>query len=97
VSGLKLRARCPRGSSGAGAPGNTMSKWKERMTKFYKETDRFGAVDNEGERYIVVEQQRSKLFRRVKSHVLLSGEKVNHLKDGTFQIFDTGKILRKVG
>jgi hypothetical protein len=34
-------------------------------------------------------------FRRVK-RVLLTGEKVNRLKDGTFQIFETGKILRKV-
>ena len=60
-----------------------------------KATDRFGAVDNEGERFTVVVQR--SIFRRVKRHVLLTGEKVNCLKDGTFQIFETGKILRKVG
>jgi hypothetical protein len=66
------------------------------MTESDKEMDRFDAVDNQGERYIVVELQRS-IFRRVKRHVLLSGEKVNRLKNDTFQIFETGKILRKVG
>jgi hypothetical protein len=62
-----------------------------------KATDRFGAVDNEGERYTVVELLQRSIFRRVKRHALLSGEKVNRLKDGTFQIVETGKILRKVG
>jgi hypothetical protein len=66
------------------------------MTESSKETNRFGAVDNEGERYTVVELQRSTL-RRVKRLALLSGENVNRLTNGTFQIFETGKILRKVG
>ncbi len=66
------------------------------MIESDKETNRFGAVDNEGERYIVVELQRS-TFRRIKRLALLSGEKVNRREDGTFQIFETGKILRKVG
>ncbi len=66
------------------------------MTESDKETNRFGAVDNEGERYIIVELQRS-TFRRGKRLVLLSGEKINRRKDGTFQIFETGKLLRKVG
>jgi hypothetical protein len=66
------------------------------MTKFDKETNRLSAVDNEGERYIIVELQRS-TFWRGKHLVLLSGEKVNRRKDGNFQIFETGQILRKVG
>jgi hypothetical protein len=66
------------------------------MTVSDKETYRFGAVDNEGERYIVVELQRY-TFRRVRRLALLSGEKVHRRKDGTFQVFETGKILRKVG
>jgi hypothetical protein len=66
------------------------------MTESDKETNRFDAVDNEGEKYIIVELQRS-IFRRVKRLALLSGENVNRFKDGTFQIFETGKILRKVG
>jgi len=66
------------------------------MTESDKETNRFDAVDNEGERYAVVELQRS-TFRRVNRLALLSGENVNRLKDGTFQILETGKILRKVG
>jgi hypothetical protein len=66
------------------------------MTESDKETNRFDAVDNEGERYTVVELQRS-TFSRVKRLVLFSGENVNRLKDGTFQIFETGKMLRKVG
>jgi hypothetical protein len=66
------------------------------MTKSDKETNRFGAVDNEGEKYIVVELQRP-TFRRVKRLVLLRGDKVVRLTDGTFKIFETGKILRKVG
>jgi hypothetical protein len=61
-----------------------------------KATYRFGAVDNEGERYIVVEVLQRSIFRRVERHVLLSGQKVNRLKDGTFRICETGKILRKV-
>jgi hypothetical protein len=61
-----------------------------------EETNRFGAVDNEGERYVVVELQRS-MFRRVAPLTLLTGEKVNRRTDGTFQVFGTGKILRKVG
>jgi hypothetical protein len=61
-----------------------------------KATDRFGAVDNEGEKYIVVELLQRSIFRRIKRHTLLSGEKVNRVKDGTFQISQTGKILRKV-
>jgi hypothetical protein len=69
----------------------------KKMTKSDKETDRFGAVDNEGERYTVVELLQRSTFRRAKRHVLLSGEKVNLLKDGTFQIFETGKVLKKVG
>ena len=64
------------------------------MTESDKETDRFSAVDNEGERYTVVELLQRSIFRRVKRHVLLSGEKVDPLKDGTFQIFEAGKILR---
>jgi hypothetical protein len=47
-----------------------------------KATDRFGAVDNEGEKYTVV-VKRSK-FRRVKRHVLLTGEKVNCFKGWYF-------------
>jgi hypothetical protein len=70
---------------------------EEKVTKSDKEMNRFGMIDNEGERYIVVELQRSTLFRRIKRHVLLNGKRVNRLKDGTFQIFDTGKTLRKVG
>ena len=66
------------------------------MAKSDKETNRLGAVDNEGERYIIIELHRS-TFRRAKRLVLLTGEKVNRRKDGTFQIFETGKILRKVG
>jgi hypothetical protein len=66
------------------------------MTTSDRATDRFGAVDNEGERYTVVELLQRSIFRRVKRHVLLTGEKVNRLKNGTFQIFETGKILRKV-
>jgi hypothetical protein len=66
------------------------------MTAGYKATHRLSAVDNEGERYIVVELLQRSLIRRVKRHVLLTGEKVSRLKDGTFQIFDTGKILKKV-
>jgi hypothetical protein len=66
------------------------------MTKSDMGTNRLGAVDNEGERYIIVELQRS-TFRRGKRLALLSGEKVKRRKDGTFQIFETGKILRKVG
>jgi len=66
------------------------------MTESDKETNRFDAVDKEGERYTVVELQGS-TFRRAKRLVLFSGESVNSLKDGTFQIFETGKMLRKVG
>ena len=66
------------------------------MTKSDKETNRISAVDNEGERYIIVELQRS-TFGRGKYLVLLSGGKVNRRKDGNFQIFETGQILRKVG
>jgi hypothetical protein len=66
------------------------------MTAYDRATDRFGAIDNEGERYVVVELRQRSLFRRVKRHVLLSGQKVNRLKDGTFRICETGKILRKV-
>jgi hypothetical protein len=79
-------------------------RWRDRtrhakgkkMTASDKATDRFSAVDNEGERYTVVELLQRSIFRRVKRYVLLSGEKLNRLKDGTFQIFETGKILRKV-
>jgi hypothetical protein len=66
------------------------------MTAADKATHRFGAVDNEGQRYIVVEVPQRSIFRRFKRHLLLTGEKVSRLKDGTFQIFETGKILRKV-
>jgi hypothetical protein len=66
------------------------------MTAYDKAADRFGAVDNEGERYVVVELRRRSILRHVKRHALLTGEKVNRRKDGTFQIFETGKILRKV-
>lgn len=65
------------------------------MTTSDKETNRFDAVDNEGQRYSVVELQRF-TFRRAKRLALLNGENVNRLKDGTFQIFETGKILRKI-
>ncbi len=61
-----------------------------------KAADRLSAVDNEGERYTVIELTQRSIFRRVKRHVLLGGEKVNRLKDGTFQISGTGKILRKI-
>jgi hypothetical protein len=67
----------------------------KKMTA-YKAMDRFDVVDNEGEKYTVVELLQRSIFRRARRHVLLSGEKVNRLKDGTFQIFETGKILRKV-
>jgi hypothetical protein len=36
------------------------------MTASDKATDRFGAVDNEGERYTVVELLQRSIFRRVK-------------------------------
>ena len=65
------------------------------MTTSDKETNCFDAVDNEGQRYSVVELQRF-TFRRAKRLALLNGENVNRLKDGTFQIFETGKILRKI-
>lgn len=65
------------------------------MIKSDKETNRFRAIDNEGERYIIVELERP-TFRRRKYLVLLNGEKVDHRKDGNFQVFETGKILRKV-
>ena len=66
------------------------------MTEPYKETNRFDAIDNEGERYSVIELRRF-TFRRAKRLALLNGENVNRLKDGTFQIFETGKILKKLG
>jgi hypothetical protein len=69
---------------------------RKKMTAYDKATDRFGAVDNEGGRYVVVELRQRSILRRAKRHALLTGEKVNRLKDGTFRIFETGKILRKV-
>jgi hypothetical protein len=66
----------------------------KKMTAANKATHR--AVDNEGERYIIVELPQRSIFKRVNLHRLLTGEKVSRLKDGTFQIFETGKILRKV-
>jgi hypothetical protein len=84
------------GNFSARYPASAISPSRKNMTKSNRETNRLSAVDNEGERYIIVELARPR-FRRDGRLVLLNGEKVNRRSDGIFQIVETGKILRKVG
>ena len=72
-----------------------------------KEIGRFKAVDDDGNSYTVLELQDVELARDIngvlhalegmKRLALPSGEHVNRLQDGTMQIFETGKVIRKVG
>ena len=73
-----------------------------------EEVDRFEAEDDDGNIYVVIELQRvnwgtslSEGTHRARGGsrrlVLLSnGDHVNPVSDGVFQIFSTGKIIRKI-
>jgi hypothetical protein len=72
-----------------------------------REIDRFDAEDDDGNRYTIIVLQEFETRRDVNGNLmqldgfkilkLLSGEDVNRRQDGAFQIFQTGKIIRKVG
>lgn len=72
-----------------------------------REIDRFEAIGTDGSPYTVLRMQEFALRRTINGELvrldgvsyfkLSSGEHVNSLKDGSFQIFETGKIIRKVG
>jgi hypothetical protein len=67
----------------------------------------FRAVDDDGTSYTVIEWQVFDIRRDVNGNrvdlpglrylKLVNGEDVNRLQDGSLQIFETGKIIRKVG
>jgi len=74
-----------------------------------REIDRFQAIDDEEQSYTVVQWQKITLSRTINGKLISiggnsrfallsgeSGENVNHIKDDTFQIVETNKIIRKV-
>jgi hypothetical protein len=77
-----------------------MARYRER------ETNCFEVADDDGNSYIVIELQQiatrnylggSHVVPGIKRLVLSTGEHVNPRKDGSFQIFETCKIVRKIG
>jgi hypothetical protein len=69
--------------------------------------DRFFAVDEEGNRYVVIVRQlviksryvsgKRHITRGERQYALSTGEDVDPRNDGSFRIVETGKIIRRVG